>query len=186
MTFTPASYAEGVQGKLEDTPGMTVAPWQQRPEASGYCNITSIDPFQPPVINPNYLGEETDRQTVVAAMRLGRRLLSSEALAPYNAGEAWPGPDINTDDEFLDAAKQRGTTTFHPAGTCRMGPSTDPTAVVDDTLKVHGMEGLRVVDASVMPMMISANLNAATLMIADKASDMIRGLQPETPEALPA
>lgn len=186
MTFTPASYAEGVQGKLEDTPGMTVAPWQQRPEASGYCKITSSDPFAPPVINPNYLGAETDRQTVVAAMRLGRKLLSSDALAPYNAGEAWPGPDVQTDDEFLDAAKQRGTTTFHPAGTCRMGPATDPTAVVDDTLKVHGIDGLRVVDASVMPMMISANLNAATLMIADKASDMIRGLAPETPEALRA
>lgn len=186
MTFTPASYAEGVQGKLEDTPGMTVAPWQQRPEASGYCNVKSSDPFEAPVINPNYLGTETDRQTVVAAMRLGRKLLASDALSPYNAGEAWPGPDVVTDDEFLDAAMQRGTTTFHPAGTCRMGPATDPTTVVDDKLKVHGMDGLRVVDASVMPMMISANLNAATLMIADKASDLIRGLTPEAPEALPA
>ncbi|MEM7191022.1 MAG: GMC family oxidoreductase N-terminal domain-containing protein [Pseudomonadota bacterium] len=185
MTFTPASYAEGVQGTLEAEPGMTLAPWQQRPEASGYVHLSSADPFEAPIINPNYLGEETDRQTVVAGMRLGRDLLKSEPLAPYYDHEAFPGPDVQTDDEFLAVAKQRGTTTFHPAGTCRMGPDTDPTAVVSDELKVHGIEGLRVVDASVMPMMISANLNAATMMIADKASDMIRGLEAEVPEALP-
>jgi choline dehydrogenase len=82
---------------------------------------------------------------------------------------------VQSDDEFLAAARQRGQTTFHPACTCRMGPSSDPLAVVDDELRVHGLEALRVVDASIMPRMISANLNAATLMIADKASDLIRG-----------
>ena len=85
---------------------------------------------------------------------------------------------MQSDDELLAAAKQRGTTTFHPAGTCRMGPRTDPLAVVDDQLRVHGLEGLRVIDASIMPTMLSANLNAATLMIADKASDLIRGKAP--------
>ena len=186
MTFTPASYAEGVQGQLEDRPGMTCAPWQQRPEASGYCRITSADPFAAPAIDPNYLGEEKDRQVVVAGMKLARTLLQAAPLAPYYDYEDFPGPDVQTDDEFLDAARRRGTTTFHPAGTCRMGPATDPTAVVSDQLKVHGMDGLRVVDASVMPMMISANLNAATLMIADKASDMIRDLPAETPQVLSA
>ncbi|MEM1162412.1 MAG: GMC family oxidoreductase N-terminal domain-containing protein [Pseudomonadota bacterium] len=186
MTFTPASYAEGVQGQLEDRPGMTLAPWQQRPEASGYVRLTSGDPFEAPLINPNYLGEDADRRTVVAGMKLGRRLLQSQPLAPFYDYEDFPGEDVQTDDEFLDVAKKRGTTTFHPAGTCRMGPDTDPTAVVSDQLKVHGIDGLRVIDASIMPMMISANLNAATLMIADKASDMIRGLEAEVPEALPA
>jgi choline dehydrogenase len=89
---------------------------------------------------------------------------------------------VQSDDELLGAAKQRGTTTFHPSGTCRMGPPTDPLAVVDDQLRVRGLEGLRVIDASIMPTMLSANLNAATLMLADKASDMLRGRTP--PEAI--
>ena len=93
---------------------------------------------------------------------------------------------MQTDDELLAAAKARGTTTFHPAGTCRMGPATDPTAVVDDQLRVHGIEGLRVVDASIMPMMLSANLNAGTMMIADKASDLIRGRPAPEPARVPA
>src|ERR1700709_1820940 len=95
--------------------------------------------------------------------------------APYYDHEDFPGPGVQTDDEFLAAATQRGTTTFHPGCTCRMGPADSGWAVVDDRLGVHGMENLRVVDASVIPRMISANLNAATMMIADKASDLIRG-----------
>jgi choline dehydrogenase len=175
LTFTPASYAEGVQGQLENEPGMTVASWQQRPESRGYVHCRSADPFEPPVIQTNYLVEELDRRTVVAGMRLARRLLSSAPLAPYFEREDFPGPDVQTDDEFLAAATQRGTTTFHPGCTCRMGPADTTWAVVDDQLRVHGLQNIRVVDASVMPRMISANLNASTMMIADKASDMIRG-----------
>ena len=186
MTFTPASYKEGVQGQLEDEPGMTVAAWQQRPESAGYVRIRSADPFVAPAINPNYLDREEDRRVLLAGMKLARRLLRSEPLMPYYDRETFPGPDVQTDDELLAAAKERGTTTFHPMGTCRMGPDTDPTAVVDDQLRVHGLESLRVVDASVMPMMLSANLNAATLMIADKASDMIRGRPAPDPARLPA
>jgi choline dehydrogenase len=107
-------------------------------------------------------------------MKLARKLLASEPLQPYYDYEAFPGPDVQSDDELLEAARQRGTTTFHPMGTCRMGPASDPTAVVDDQLRVHGMEGLRVIDASIMPMMISANLNASALMIGEKGADMIR------------
>ena len=106
-------------------------------------------------------------------MRLARELLSTSALQPYVEREVSPGADVQSDDEWMDYARQRGTTTFHPVGSCHMGPSSDAKAVVDEQLRVHGMQGLRVVDASVMPTMVSANTNAATLMIADKAADMI-------------
>jgi choline dehydrogenase len=184
MTFTPASYREGVQGELETEPGMTVASWQQRPESKGHVRIKSADPFAAPEIQPNYLAEESDRRVLLGGMKLARRLLKSRPLEPYYAHEDFPGPKVQSDDELLGAAKARGTTTFHPAGTCRMGPASDPVAVVDDQLRVHGLEGLRVVDASIMPTMISANLNAATMMIADKASDLIRGLTAPDPVAL--
>jgi choline dehydrogenase len=183
LTFTPASYKEGVQGILEDEPGMTVASWQQRPESRGYVRCRSADPFEAPIIQTNYLAEEIDRRVLVAGMRLARRLLAAAPLAPYYAREDFPGPDVQTDDEFLAAAAQRAQTTFHPGCSCRMGPLSNKFAVVDDELRVHGLQGLRVVDASVMPRMISANLNASTLMIADKASDLIRGqaaLEPVT------
>src|SRR5882724_3386441 len=184
LTFTPASYREGMQGQLETEPGMTAAPWQQRPESKGYVRIKSADPFEQPEIQPRYLTEEGDRRVLVAAMRLARRLLQSKSLEPYYDYEDFPGPNVETDDELLDAAKQRGTTTFHPMGTCRMGPANDPTSVVDDELRVRGLEGLRVVDASIMPMMLSANLNAGVMMLADKASDLIRGKEPPQPIVL--
>jgi choline dehydrogenase len=160
---------------------MTSAPWQQRPESRGYVRIRSADPFEQPAIQPNYLTEEIDRRVLVAAMRLARDILKSKPLAPYYDYEDFPGPQAQTDDELLAAAKERGTTTFHPMGTCRMGPDTDPTSVVDDELRVRGLEGLRIVDASIMPMMLSANLNAGVMMIADKASDLIRGKVPPQP-----
>jgi choline dehydrogenase len=185
LTFTPASYLEGMQGQLEHEPGMTAAPWQQRPESKGYVRIRSADPFEQPQIQPNYLTEETDRHVLVAAMRLARRILKSKPLEPYYDYEDFPGDKVQSDDEMLAAAKQRGTTTFHPMGTCRMGPASDPTSVVDDELRVRGLEGLRVADASIMPMMLSANINAATMMIADKASDLIRGKAPPQPIILP-
>ena len=175
LTFTPASYKEGVQGQLEDEPGMTVASWQQRPDSRGYVHIQSADPCMPPLIQPNYLAEESDRRVLLAGMKLARRLLKTKPLEPYYDYEDFPGPGVQSDDELLGAAKERGTTTFHPSGTCRMGPAGDALAVVDDQLRVRGVAGLRVVDASIMPTMLSANLNAATLMIGSKAADMILG-----------
>ena len=186
LTFTPASYKEGVQGTLEDLPGMTVTSWQQRPESRGYVRIRSADPFAPPIIQTNYLTAELDRRVIVAGMKLARRLLKSEPLSPYYDYEDFPGPGVQTDDEFLQAATKRGTTTFHPGCTCRMGPADASWAVVDDQLRVHGLEGLRVIDASIMPRMISANLNASTMMIADKASDLVRGKTPPEAVRLPA
>jgi choline dehydrogenase len=186
LTFTPASYKEGVQSQLDDFPGVTVASWQQRPESKGYVRARSSDPFEPPIIQPNYLSVEGDRRVLLAGMKLARRLLASKPLQPYYEREDFPGPDVRTDDELLAAAKQRGTTTFHPMGSCRMGPRTDPTAVVDDQLRVHGLEGLRVIDASIMPTMLSANLNAATIMIGEKGSDLILGRQLPAAEGLAA
>ncbi len=117
-------------------------------------------------------------------MKLARRLLSSPALSKFYDREEFPGPQAQSDSELLEAAKKRGTTTFHLMGTCRMAPASDPTAVVDDELKVRGLEALRVVDASIMPTMPSANLNASVLMIAEKAADMIRGKAPLEPALL--
>lgn len=186
FTFTPASYMEGVQGQLEREPGMTIASWQQRPDSRGWVRLRSADPFEAPVIQPNYLVEESDRRVLLKGMKLARRLLSSKALEPYYDYEDFPGPKVQSDDELLGAAKQRGTTTFHPAGTCRMGPASDRLSVVDDQLRVRGLEGLRVVDASVMPKMLSANINAATIMIAEKAANLIRGRAAPEPEHVPA
>ncbi len=178
ITFTPASYNDGVQGELEREPGMTVAAWQQRPESTGYVRIRSANPFEQPIIQPNYLTAEHDRRVLLAAMKLARKLLASDPLKPYCAREDIPGPHVQTDDELLAVAKQRGTTTFHPMGTCKMAPATNPQAVVDDRLRVHGMERLRVIDASIMPTMPSANLNAATMMIGEKGADLVRGREP--------
>jgi len=178
LTFTPASYKEGVQSTLDDFPGMTIASWQQRPESSGYVRARSADPFEHPIIQPNYLVAESDRRVLLAGMKLARRLLASRPLSKYYDREEFPGANVQSDDELLSAAKQRGTTTFHLMGTCRMAPDSDPTAVVDDQLRVRGLLGLRVVDASIMPSMPSANLNASALMIAEKAADMIRGKPP--------
>lgn len=175
MTFTPASYKEGVQSQLDDFPGMTIAAWQQRPESSGYVRANSADPFEKPAINPGYLENPMDREVLLAGMKLARRLLRTDPMKPYFDHEVYPGESVTTDEELIQIAKERGTTTFHPCGACRMGPETDPTAVVDDELRVRGVEGLRVVDASVMPMIPSANLNAPTIMIAEKAADMILG-----------
>ena len=127
------------------------------------------------------------RQTTVAeVVELARRLLASKPLEPYYEREDFPGPDVQSEEGLLEAAKQRGTTTFHPSSTCRMGPASDSMAVVDDQLRVHGLEGLRIIDASIMPRMISANLNAATMMIAEKGADLILGRTPPEPVILPA
>lgn len=181
LTFMPASYTSGRQAVLDTFPGMTIASWQQRPESSGYIKAVSRDPFDKPLIQPNYLDHETDRRVLLAGMKIARSIMRSEPMKPYFDGEEFPGPGVVTDDELMAAAKERGTTTFHPMGTCRMGPETDPSTVVDDQLRVHGLQRLRVVDASIMPNMPSANLNSACIMIAEKASDMILGREPLAP-----
>ena len=181
LTFTPASYKEGVQSQLDDQPGFTIASWQQRPESKGFVKAKTANPFEAPEIQPNYLQEEGDRTVLLAGMKLARNLMRTEALKPYFDYEQYPGEDVKTDEELLQVAKERGTTTFHVMGTCRMGPETDPLSVVDDNLCLRGVDGLRVIDASIMPNMLSANLNAAVMMIAEKGADMILGKEPLEP-----
>jgi len=175
FVFTPASYSEGVVGQLQAHPGMTIGVWQMRPESRGHVRAVSADPDAAPVIQPNYLTAETDRRAAVDGLKWARRLLASDALAGYRGPEALPGDGVRGDDELLAYARARGATVYHAIGTCRMG--TDPMAVVGPDLALRGLAGLRVVDASVMPTMVSANTNAATLMIAEKAADMIRGVE---------
>ena len=176
--FSPASYKQGFVGLLDDYPGMTCGVWQHRPESTGYVRARGVDPFLDPIIQPNYLKHPMDQRVLVKGMHWARRLLHTQALAAYFDSDALPGPDVRTDDEWLDYARQYGSTAYHLIGTCRMGPATDRTSVVDDQLRVHGLQGLRVVDASVMPSMPSANTYSSTMMIAEKASDMIRGRAP--------
>jgi len=173
--FSPASYKEGFVGLLDDYPGMTCGVWPHRPESTGYVHARSADPFEDPAIQPNYLAHPTDRAVLLAGMKLARRLLRSRALAAWFDHESLPGDRVQSDDELLDFARRYGSTSYHLIGTARMGPASDPTAVVDDELRVHGMQGLRVVDASIMPVMPSANTYASTMMIAEKAADLIRG-----------
>ena len=175
ISFTPASYDEGKQAKLDREPGFSLAAWQQRPESLGYVRARNKNPFEKPQIQPNYLSHEEDRRVLLAGIKISRRLMNTEALAPYFDYEGYPGAHVQKDDELLDVARQRSTTLYHLMGTCRMATKTDPTAVVDDQLCIHGLQNVRVIDASIMPSMPSANLNAAVMMIAEKGADMILG-----------
>ena len=176
--FTPASYKSGFVSLLDDYPGMSLGLWQHRPESTGYVRARSTDPYVDPVIQPNYLRHPTDRRAMIGGIRQARRMLQTPELAPFVDHESLPGANLQSDDELLDFAKRYGGTVWHLIGTARMGPVSDSDAVVDDRLCVHGFDGLRVVDASIMPSMPSANTYASTLMIAEKASDMIRGRPP--------
>ncbi|KRS18474.1 GMC family oxidoreductase [Roseovarius indicus] len=175
FTFAPASFAGGIVGLLDSYDGMTCGAWQQRPESKGHVRARSLDPRETPEIQPNYLSAETDRRVIVSAVRWTRKLMDSKAMAPYLVALESPGAEVTTDDEILDYARTLGSTVFHFISTCRMGPETDPMAVVGPDLKVHGIDGLRVVDASIMPSMPSANTMAATYVIAEKAADTIIG-----------
>jgi choline dehydrogenase len=132
----------------------------------------SSDPYDAPMIQPNYLAAETDQRALEEGVRWCRRFLGTSALRPYFESEVLPSVGIERDDEVLDYARSTGSTVSHAVSTCRMG--NDPIAVVDDQLRVRGLEGLRVIDASVMPTMLSANTNAATMMIAKKGADLLK------------
>jgi choline dehydrogenase len=157
--------------KLHSYSGFTASVCQLRPESRGSLKIRSADPSVPPEIRINYLASETDRAAFIDGIRILRKILAAPALKPYAVEEVHPGPKVTSDEDLLEFCRQTGSTVYHPTSTCRMG--NDPLAVVDQRLRVRGIDGLRVVDASVMPDLMSGNTNAPTIMIAEKASDMI-------------
>jgi choline dehydrogenase-like flavoprotein len=167
----PATYQAVEDRTLDREPGVTIGVTMLRLESRGHVHAKSADPKASPGIWHNMLATEGDRRTTIAGMWMARRMMEAEAMKPYYDFEMGPGPDANDDDSFLEYARQTGASNWHPAGTCKMG--VDATAVVDPALAVHGMEGLRVVDASVMPNVVCGNTNAPTIMIAEKAADMI-------------
>lgn len=172
--FTPGSYKEGKHYILDDYPGVTAGAWQHRPRSKGYVRAVSRDVSVAPVIQPNYLDDAYDRDVMVAGMKFVRKVLQMPRLSEYLEGETVPGPGVVSDDEMLQFCKENGSTSFHLVGTARMGPASDKTAVVDDHLRVYGIQGLRVADASIMPNIPSANTYAASMMIGEKAADLIK------------
>jgi choline dehydrogenase len=157
--------------KLHSFSGFSASVCQLRPESRGSLRIKSADPTVPPEIRINYLATETDRAAFIDGIKILRKILSAPALKPFTVEEVDPGAKVLSDEELLNYCRRTGSTVYHPTSTCRMG--NDPLAVVDQRLRVRGIEGLRVVDASIMPDLMSGNTNAPTIMIAEKASDMI-------------
>ena len=175
-TMDAKKLVEEQKFELEGAPGLTIAPCQVRPESRGTIHIKSADPTAYPSIAPNYLSDPLDQEVAVASLRWTRKIATQPALARWIEHEMLPGQDATTDEQLLDFARMAGTTIYHPVGTCQMGHG--PEAVVDPQLRVYGVEGLRVVDASVMPRLVSGNTNAPTIMIAEKAADLILGKAP--------
>ncbi|HLG46337.1 MAG TPA: GMC family oxidoreductase N-terminal domain-containing protein [Reyranella sp.] len=172
LLFTPGSTNTLKFGQLDDKPAMSCVVCVVKPDSRGTVMATSADPFARPAIKPNYLTTRTDELALLGGTRHVRRIFSQPALAPYSLGETSPGPDIRSDDEVLAYARKFGNTLYHPVGTCKMGE--DPRAVVDSRLRVHGLQGLRVIDASVMPTLTTGNTNAPTIMIGEKGAEMIK------------
>lgn len=178
LSFTPASYREGLPGLLDHYPGMTCGGYRLHPRSRGWVRARSADIATAPDVQPNYLATEWDRQGVIDVVRKVRQIFAAEAFRPYFDGEILPGKDVRSDDEILGFARQVGGTVYHHVGTARMGPDSDGSAVVDDQLRVRGVTGLRVIDASIMPTTVSAPTNAATIMIGEKGADLILGRSP--------
>ena len=172
LLFTPASYDASKFGALERDDGMTVAVCPVRPDSRGTIMARSADPAAAPIIAPNYLSDPNDARVLLAGIDLTRRIFAAPAIAKYSVVETLPGPDARGNDELIDYARRFGTTIYHPVGTCRMGQG--PAAVVDERLRVRGIHGLRVIDASVMPTLTTGNTNAPTIMIGEKGAAMIR------------
>lgn len=169
--FCPLTFKPGTRDP-ENKPGMQIGFSLQRPNSVGTIHIADKNPYLPPRIITNFLTDEEDCRVVLEGFRIARRIAANPVFEPYIDHEIRPGDAVRTDDELLDYAHATGVTSFHISGTCKMG--SDANAVVDDQLRVHGVQGLRVVDASIMPKLVSGNTNGPVIMIAEKASDMIR------------
>jgi choline dehydrogenase len=169
--FLPFS-ADKTMEKLHPFPGMTISACQLRPESRGTITLASADPRAKALIHANYLSTETDRRCMVEGIKLGRRLAKTRALGQWVEEELVPGEAAASDEEILTFIRRTGNTIYHPSGTCRMGG--DPASVVDPELRVRGIEGLRVADASIMPTVVSGNTNAPAIMIGEKCADMVK------------
>ena len=169
--FMHASYADAAVRKLDNAPGMTIGVTGLRPVSQGSIHIRSTEPLAGPAIRPNFLASQADQQTLIDGMKIARRIVNQPALANYIDFEISPGNPVQTDEQWLHFARQNGQTIYHPIGTCRMGSDAD--AVVDTRLRFNGLHGLRVVDASVMPAMVSGNTQAAVMMVAERGADLI-------------
>ena len=169
LGFVPMLYEPGF--KLSATAGITCYAHAMRPDSTGHIHITSADPKTPPAINFNFLSSPLDAEITVRAVRIVRALMTAPAMTALQTKELAPGPMRASDQEILDWVKAAAETTYHPVGTCKMG--SDPMAVVDDQLRVRGLEGLRVADASIMPTLTSGNTNAPSIMIGEKAADLV-------------
>ena len=170
--FLSTVSAEERGAKPHPFSAFTLVYYPMRPESRGWVRIRSRDPREAPAIQPNYLSTAYDRRIMLAGARLARRLVATPSFAPYVLDEYRPGAAVESDAQILETIRNTGSSGYHPVGTCRMGE--DASAVVDPSLRVRGVEGLRVVDASVMPLLVSGNTNAATCMIAEKAADLMR------------
>jgi choline dehydrogenase len=173
LGWIPMLTEPGPKGlKISRQSGFTCYAHPMRPESKGHVHITSSDPRQPPAINFNFLSAPIDAEITARAVRIARAIMTAPAMAPLQLSELAPGRERTTDDEILDWVRKAAETTYHPVGTCKMG--SDPTAVVDAELRVHGLAGLRVADASIMPTLTSGNTNAPSIMIGEKAAEMMR------------
>jgi choline dehydrogenase-like flavoprotein len=174
LIFGPLYFIEHGFGNPKGN-GFTVCSVLLYPESSGRISLRSKDPFAPPIIEPNYLSSEADLNLLLEATRICRGLGESKAFTGFRDAEVWPGPAAQGDKHLCEHIRNNVQTLYHPVGTCKMGH--DPLAVVDDRLRVHEVEGLRVVDASVIPTHIGGHTNAPTIMIAERAADMIKAVQ---------
>ena len=172
LLFTPGSYDPNGIGRLEREPGMTLVVCIARPDSRGTIMARSADPLDRPSIRPNYLSAASDLRALLAGTVHARRIFAALPLAQYSVAETMPGAEIQSDEALTAFMREAGTNLHHPVGTCRMGE--DPMAAVDSRLRVRGLEGLRVIDASVMPTVTTGNTNAPTIMIGEKGAAMIR------------
>ena len=166
---------------MHDFPGCQLTCIPCRPESRGWLRIRSPYPALPPAIQPNYLSTQADKDTLIAGLRIARKVFQSPAMAALVGGEFLPGPATESDEQWLDHIRQTAGTTYHPTSTCMMGMH--ERAVVDPELRVHGMDGLRVIDASIMPAVVSGNTNATAIMIAEKGAEMILAAARTAPSA---